>query len=54
MSDATPSPTTVTIQQDNMSQQITPKKLNASNYSTWSRVEMYIMGRGKVKYLTRK
>jgi hypothetical protein len=55
MGDATPSPTTVTIQQDNMSLQITPEKLNGSNYSTWSQsVEMYIMGRGKVQYLTGK
>uniref|UniRef100_A0A2N9EWT2 Uncharacterized protein n=1 Tax=Fagus sylvatica TaxID=28930 RepID=A0A2N9EWT2_FAGSY len=55
MGEATPSPTTVTIQQDNMSLQITPEKLNGSNYSTWSQsVEMYITGRGKVQYLTGK
>ena len=55
MGDATRSLTTMTIQQDNMSLQITPEKLNGSNYSTWSQsVEMYITGRGKVQYLTRK
>jgi hypothetical protein len=49
MGDATPSPTTVTIQQDYMSLQITLEKLNGSNYSTWSQsVEMYIVGKGKV------
>jgi hypothetical protein len=55
MGNATPSPTTVTIQQDNMSLQITTEKLNGLNYSTWSQsVEMYITGRGKVQYLTGK
>ena len=55
MGEATPSPTTVTIQQDNMSLQITLEKLNGSNYSTWSQsVEMYITGRGKMQYLTGK
>ena len=55
MGDATPSPTTVSIQQDNMSLQITPEKLNGSNYSTWSQsVEIYITGRGKVQYLIGK
>ena len=38
-----------------MSLQITPEKLNGSNYSTWSQsVEMYITRRGKVQYLTGK
>ena len=55
MGDATSFPTTVTIQQDNMSLQITPKKLNGSNYSTCSQsVEMYIARRGKVQYLIGK
>ncbi len=38
-----------------MSLQITVEKMSGSNYSTWSQsVEMYIMGRGKMQYLTGK
>ncbi|XP_021811957.1 uncharacterized protein LOC110758528 [Prunus avium] len=45
--------TSSSVTQNDMTLQITPDKLDGSNYSSWSRsVKLYILGRGKWGYIT--
>ena len=51
---ATPSvSSTVMIQSDNISIQMTPNKLDGTNYFAWCQfVQLYVTGKGKLGYLT--
>ncbi|GMY06903.1 hypothetical protein FCV25MIE_02142 [Fagus crenata] len=53
-SGATPTvSSTVMIQSDNMSMQMTSNKLDGTNYFAWSQfVQLYVTGKGKLGYLT--
>jgi hypothetical protein len=43
---------TVMIQSDNMSMQMTSNKLDGTNYSAWSQfVQLYVTRKGKLGYL---
>jgi hypothetical protein len=48
-----PVSSTVMIQSNNMSIQMTSNKLDGTNYSAWSQfVQLYVTGKGKLGYLT--
>jgi hypothetical protein len=48
-----PVSSTMMIQPDNMSMQMTSNKLDGTNYSAWSQfVKLYVTGKGKLGYLT--
>jgi hypothetical protein len=50
-----PVSSTVMIQSDNMSMQMTSNKLDGKNYSAWSQfVHLYVTGKRKLGYLTRE